>query len=269
VTSASQHPYQLEIAAQLYDDLMRELREDIDLYVSLAQEAGGPVLELGCGTGRCMIPLTRAGFDVVGLDVSKPMLSKLELNLRAELDEHRHRAMPVYEDGRYFSLPLRFGMAFTSINSFTHLPTKQDQELFVSNIYDHLRAGGIIVIDVFNPKVERLMQHETSVRVAGEYEVIDEQEPADVAAQTRTVITSYHLRGTVLARVEWKQRYSFRFELEHLLEKAGFAILHFWGDYRRTAFGDATDRLFVVARKPQDDEDSRATHAQAVVVETA
>jgi len=269
VTSTPQHPYQLEIAAQLYDDLMSGHREDIDLYVALAQEAGGPVLELGCGTGRCMIPLTRAGFDVVGLDVSKPMLSRLELNLRAELDEHRHRAMPVYKDGRFFSLPLRFGMAFTVINSFSHLPTKQDQELFVSNIYNHLRPGGILVIDVFNPQVERLMQQGRSVYRTGDYEVIDEEGPADVAAQTRTMITSYNLRGTILARVEWKQRYSFRFELEHLLEKAGFAMLHLWGDYRRTAFGDATDRLFVVARKRHQDEDSLAIHAQAIVAETA
>jgi hypothetical protein len=113
------------------------------------------------------------------------------------------------------------------------------------------------------------MQQGRSVHRAGDYEVIDEVAPADVAAQTRTVLTTYKLRGTVLARVEWKQRYSFRFELEHLLEKAGFAILHLWGDYRRTSFGVATDRLFVVARKPHHEEDDLAIHAQAIVTETA
>ena len=269
VISKPQHPYHLEIAAQLYDDLMADMRDDIELYVSLAGEVGGPVLELGCGTGRCMIPLTRSGYDVVGLDISKPMLSRLELNLRSEPDELRHRAMPVYEDGRFFSLPLRFGMAFTALNSFSHLLTKEDQELFVSNIYAHLRAGGIIVIDVFNPQLKQLMGCGRRIRSAREYQVIDDESPANIAAQTRVVNTSYRLRGTVLAHIEWKQRYTFRFELEHLLEKAGFTILHLWGDYRRTPFGDATERLFMVARKPHDDEPSLTAYAGAIAVETA
>lgn len=263
-----QHPYHLEIAAQLHDQLMRDLRADVDLYVSLAQEAGGPVLELGCGTGRCMIPLTRSGFDVVGLDVSKPMLSRLEMNLRTEPEESRHRAVPVYEDGRYFSLPLRFGMAFTAINAFSHLLTKQDQELLVSNIYRHLRPGGVLVIDVFNPDLDRLMQGGTCRRTAGEYEVIDEEEPADICSQTSVITTSYNLGGAQVARVKWKQRYSFRFELEHLLEKAGFAVIHLWGDYQRKAFGDANERLFVVARKPSEEGVSLALHAQTVALET-
>jgi hypothetical protein len=64
--------------------------------------------------------------------------------------------------------------------------------------------------------------------------------------------TCFHIGEECRERVEWSLRYSFRYELEHLLEKTGFEIIRLWGDYARHEFGEATGRLFVVARKPPD-----------------
>ena len=61
--------------ADLYDHVVpyRE-RQDVAFFVEAAQESGGPVLEIGCGTGRILIPTARAGVEVVGLDLSPHML---------------------------------------------------------------------------------------------------------------------------------------------------------------------------------------------------
>ena len=62
--------------AELYDHVVpyRE-RQDIGFFVDAAAESGGPVLEIGCGTGRVLIPTARAGIEITGLDMSTHMLA--------------------------------------------------------------------------------------------------------------------------------------------------------------------------------------------------
>ena len=83
--------------AGVYDSIYSYVREDIPFYVEAAKDAGGPVLELGCGTGRVTIPIAEAGVDVVGLDSSEAMLDaasrKLERGVaerRGDADARRH-----------------------------------------------------------------------------------------------------------------------------------------------------------------------------------
>lgn len=247
----SSNPYELEIAAELYDKVFTEVR-DLSLILSLAREAGGPILELACGTGRCILPLIESGFDVVGIDSSQAMLERLRRKTDAEPDDIRYRSTPLLDDSRTFLIPLRFGMAFIAANSFLHLLTKEDQELFAANVFSHLRPGGLLVIDVFNPDLGRLLKPQASVLEVGAYRIGQSRRDIELAEQTMDLITTYHHEEELIASVDWSLRYVFRFELEHLLEKAGYTILHLWGDYDRRAFGEATERLFVVAQKPPD-----------------
>jgi len=63
--------------AEFYDfDPIYAVRPDVEFYVDLARSAGGTVLELGCGTGRILIPTAAAGCEIVGLDISEYMLAK-------------------------------------------------------------------------------------------------------------------------------------------------------------------------------------------------
>ena len=75
------------LIAGLYDHVIpyRE-RPDVDFYVAAAREAGGPVLELGCGTGRILIPTARAGLEIVGVDLSPRMLAVCRERLRNEAE---------------------------------------------------------------------------------------------------------------------------------------------------------------------------------------
>src|SRR5664280_474845 len=74
--------------ASLYDRWNRSVVEDIDFYVEEALRSGGPVLELGVGTGRIAVPIAQAGVRVIGVDSSAPMLERCRERARvAELDE--------------------------------------------------------------------------------------------------------------------------------------------------------------------------------------
>ena len=76
--------YRAEVA-EFYDHVVevRE-REDVDFFVDQARESGGPLLELGCGTGRVLIPTAKAGIEIVGLDLSVSMLEQCRKRLASE-----------------------------------------------------------------------------------------------------------------------------------------------------------------------------------------
>jgi SAM-dependent methyltransferase len=82
------------LIADLYDHVVpyRE-RPGVEFFVDAASEAGGPVLEIGCGTGRVLIPTARAGIDIVGLDLSPRMLAVCRERLRLEREPVQSRAM--------------------------------------------------------------------------------------------------------------------------------------------------------------------------------
>jgi SAM-dependent methyltransferase len=265
----ARQPYDLEIAAQIYDELMADYWADVAVYVKLAEEFGGPVLELACGTGRCLIPLIRQGFDVVGIDSSEPMLRRLREKLDAEPDEVRYRASYIQADNRFYTLPIHFGMAFIAVNSFGHLLTKADQEAFATNVFEHLRPGGILAIDIFNPDLSRLLANtESSERRVGNIRVIERVTATDLAEQTRHIVTTYYQEeGQCIAEAKWSLRYVFRYELECLLERAGFDVIRLWGDYEQHSFGEATKRLFIVAQKPGREESTAVKQAEAIVTE--
>jgi SAM-dependent methyltransferase len=178
VTDTVSNPWDSRIAASVYDRI-HTLQDDVELFVALAREAGGPILEIACGTGRCLIPIIRDGFDTVGIDAAEPMLDRLRNKLADEPDATRYRATPMKGDGRTFMLPLRFGMAFIAANSFTHFLTKVDQERLIGNVFQHLRPGGLFAIDVFNPGFDRLSRRETRRTQVGEYLVIQEDRSVD------------------------------------------------------------------------------------------
>src|SRR5919108_950359 len=95
--------------ADLYDYVVPyRTRPDINFFVEAAQASGGPVLELGCGTGRILIPTARAGVEIVGLDASRLMLSECRKKLSRESDDVRSRVDLVRGDMRQFALGRQF-----------------------------------------------------------------------------------------------------------------------------------------------------------------
>ena len=109
------------VTADLYDHVVpyRD-RPDVPFFVEAAQESGGPVLEVGCGTGRILIPTARARIEIVGLDLSFHMLDVCRKRLLKEPKDVQSRVQLVEADMRHFALGQAFRLVTTPFRPFQH-----------------------------------------------------------------------------------------------------------------------------------------------------
>jgi SAM-dependent methyltransferase len=253
------------VIADLYDHVTpyRD-RPDVEFFVESAKTAGSPVLEIGCGTGRVLIPTARAGIDIVGLDLSPQMLGVCRQRLQEEAPAVRGRVRLVEADMRAFDLGARFRMAMIPFRPFQHLLTVEDQLSCLACIRRHLVDEGRLILDIFNPSLDWLVS-----RPVGEE--LDEEPPfttPDGRTVTRRHKTVAHDRFQQVSHYElihyvthpdarrerlvqaFALRHLFRFEAEHLLARAGFALEHVYAGYDRSAYGSTyPGELLMVARR--------------------
>jgi SAM-dependent methyltransferase len=251
--------------AELYDYVVpyRD-RQDVVFFVDAAREIGGPVLELGCGTGRVLIPTARQGLDITGLDLSPHMLAVCRERLAGEASQVRKRVQLVEGDMREFSLGRTFNLVTLPFRPFQHLTTVADQLACLGCIHAHLVDGGRVILDIFNPKLEYLVNTKFGEELAEEPEFVmpDGRKVIrrhmvtrrDVPNQTNFVELVYyvtHPDGHQERLVQaFPMRYLFRFEAEHLLARAGFEVEHLYADYDKSPFGSKDPgELIFVARK--------------------
>jgi SAM-dependent methyltransferase len=251
--------------AEFYDQVVpyRE-REDVAFFVQAAQEVGGPVLEIGCGTGRVLIPTARAGIEITGLDLSTHMLAACRENLGREPAEVQSRVQLVQGDMRAFNLPGRFHLVTLPFRPFQHLTTVEDQLSCLACIRHHLVGGGRLILDLFNPSLNYL----TSDNIGQEYSEEPEFSMPDgrrVVRWAKIVSRDYfnqvnqveliyyvtHPDGRQQRLVHaFPMRYLFRFEAEHLLARSGFAIEALYSGYDKSPYGATyPGELIFVARK--------------------
>lgn len=138
------------------------LTGDVEFYLDSARRFGGPILELGTGTGRVLIPLADAGHEVVGVDLSRPMLDRAAAKLR-ERPEPTSRVRLVEGDMTSFDLDQQFALALVPARSFQHVVTPEGQRLALNCIRRHLLPGGHLILDLFDPNFECCL--ETTARL--------------------------------------------------------------------------------------------------------
>jgi len=259
------HSY--EAIAEFYDhvELYRE-RNDVRFFVDAARETAGPVLELGCGTGRVLIPTARAGVEIAGLELSPGMLRTCEWKLEQEPVEVRDRVELVRGDMRDFRLGRSFGLVTAPFRGFQHLTRVAEQLAWLGCIRDHLVPGGRLILDLFNPWLELLVQHEDGKEFGHEPEFVmpDGRRvvrrhrflSSDRFRQTNRVEMIHdvtHPDGTEERfAVSFDFRYLFRFEAEHLLARCGFELEQVFSDYQGNEFGSQyPGELVLVARRSE------------------
>ena len=240
----------------LYDHVPLYLeRSDVAFYVEEAKSSRGPVLELGCGTGRILIPIARAGSTIVGLDSSKQMLERCRANLAREPAAVQQRVTLHQHDMHDFDLGAQFSLIIAPFRVFQHLTTIAAQLRFLATVARHLAPQGRFVFDVFNPRFEILVSADGTER---------EDTPATRLPDGRTFRRAYRI-----ARVRWvdqvseseliyyvdgkryvqsfEMRWFLPAELQHLLARAGFRVRQAYGDFARGPLVDGAPEQVVVA----------------------
>ena len=252
--------------AHLYDYLPRYTRRtDREFYISEARKCGGRVLELGCGTGRVLLPIARAGVPITGLDLAEPMLAVLQEKLRHEPQEVQARVNLVLGTMLDFHMDNKFPLITTPFRSFQHLLTVDDQEECLRHVQCHLLPDGRFILDLFQPDAELF----TASDVGAPVEDVPETPLPDgrtlrritrIAAVRQTEQIAdlemvYHVtdgegrKSSTLQAFRW--RYFFPDEVECLLARCGFDILEIYGDYDRSPLTDMSpEMIFIAKQKP-------------------
>ena len=223
--------------ARLYDPWSRSVVEDVAFYVDEAVRSGGPVLELGVGTGRIAVPIAAAGIEVVGVDLSAGMLDVAReratlAGVRLDLRRGDMRQPPV--EGA-------FPLVLIPFRSLLHMETDGDRRAVLRTVAGLLAPGGRFVFDVFTPGADDIA--ETHARWLEREPGIWER--AEWNEETRTLIL--RVRGTDgdaemslawLAVTEWKE----------LLREEGFVVDAVYGWFDRSPWRGGEDSVWVCRR---------------------
>lgn len=253
-------PNPFDAIARFYDWEHAIFQDDVPMYLGFTRRTGGPVLELACGTGRLARPLAAAGIDVVGLDSSPDMLAIARRELEAAgLAE---RVTLVEADLRDFDLGQPYPFAFVALDSFGLLVQRDDQLAALRQIRRHLLPGGLLLLDLANgnlrggePRDELIVQHSGADPSSGRPLTKWTARRSDPAAQLDRLTYLYDEVQEDNSVKRWttelRLRYFGRFELELLLERAGFVVEALYGSYDLDAFDAASERLIAVAFNPE------------------
>ena len=253
------------ISAKYYDAAYAAKKDlvDVPFYVDLARRLGGPVLEIGCGTGRVLLNIARAGVEIVGVDQSKGMLNVFETQLQRELLEVRSR-VAVYEgDMRRFRLGTKFPLVIIPFRPMQHMFTLHDQIAALTTAASHLRENGHLAFDVFFPKFEvipagigeEMLELEWTVdsQPATTVRRYFRKESFDKVGQTFSAAFIYrtYLGGT-LVREETeplKMSYYTHPHLRGLFSLTGLEPVEEYGSFEKTPLDNSSTEMIFVLRK--------------------
>lgn len=202
-------------SCQFYDLEHPVNPEDLDFrfYSTLCRDTNGPILELGCGNGRLLIPILRDGADIEGLDVSIPMIEALKERLRLQglRTELYQQPMENFHTGRSYQL------IFIAVTSFHILDTEEAQVACLQRCREHLAPGGRVVLDfdlgVEDPVADRgflrlFRRFETEGKEVVVYQCVDRKP----GTPQETVLYRYEIYGsngdlerTLLRSLPWRR----------------------------------------------------------------
>ena len=243
-------------AAALYDLQYDGYDDDLGLYEGFAHRSNTAALELMAGSGRVALHLARNGCDVVCVDSSPGMLSRL----RSKPDAAAQNRLRILEaDARDFDLGETFDLIYIALCSFEIFHAAADQLAVLENIAKHLAPGGVFVAELRSltaidwsqePSALRLEWHRTDP-ATGEYITKLHSATSSRARQmTLDTIVFDRLRkdGSVRRRVmEVALRAFGRYEFELMLERAGLRLKDIYGDAGLSPYDDSSDSMIIVA----------------------
>jgi SAM-dependent methyltransferase len=239
---------------------------DVPFYLDLAREIGGPVLEIGSGTGRVLLPIARAGIEIHGLDLSRAMLEVLEAKLQREQEEIRSRITLHAGDMRSARLSREFALIIMPFRPFQHMHTMKDQLAALRTARVHLREGGRFAFDVFYPKFDSLLSGIGEERFEMEWPVDGKpgtiirrfyrKDSVDKIHQSFSGAFVYRwFEGDRMIREETAPLHMTWYlypELRALLALAGLEVEQEYGSFAKSALNNESTEMIFVVRKGQE-----------------
>jgi SAM-dependent methyltransferase len=245
-------------APDLYDILFDSLDFDIPFWLEVGRKANGPVLDVGCGTGRVLLRLLEAGIDADGIDLSEAMIGRLRQRAAAK----KLTTKALVADMRDFTMPRRYARAICAFNSFAHCDSTNDQISALRCVREHLIEGGALVLHMSYPsprywaepdgepvlemekdhpeRVTRIQIWDTRTKDVVGQRQLSQNEIRELKADGRVVATH---------RFATSQRWVYRYELELLFRAAGYARWQIQGDFEGKPFTDASQQMLAWAWK--------------------
>jgi SAM-dependent methyltransferase len=202
--------------------------EAVEFLAGLA--GGGPVLELGIGTGRIALPMAERGMEVHGIDSSEAMVRKLR-------EKAGGQAIPVtIGDFADVAVDGRFSLVFVAFNTFFGLLSQDDQVRCFQNVAAHLTDDGVFVIQAFVPDLSRFDRGQrVQVEAVGTDSLTFGADELDVVHQR---VRSVHvvLTETGARFYPVRIRFAYPSELDLMASVAGLRLQDRWEDWSKTPF---------------------------------
>jgi len=248
----------------LYDSVPLYVnRPDVQFYADEARNAGGSVLEVGCGTGRILLPIARSGQIIDGMDSSPQMLERCAAKLSAEPDAVRERVTLHQGDARSFDLGRRFDLVIAPFRVLQHLTTTDAQLGFLGSVAIHLAPGGRLAFDVFNPRFDKLVSADgkeredtpdTPLKDGRSFRRTGRVSRVRWIDQVSEIELIYYVSSEPSGKVHryvqsFDMRWFLRAELVHLLARAGFSVRSIYGDFDRSTLTDRSPEQIVCAER--------------------
>lgn len=235
-----------------------DLQKDITYYSDLATEAGGRVLEVGCGTGRVLLPIRRSGIDIWGVDLSEGMLGVL----RKKAESEGLECKLTLGDLRQFTLKRKFRLIILPFRVFQHMLTVEDQIRALENCRDHLLPGGRLALNIFNPDIKRMTTRVGQPVYEGSFVHPEHGRTVHQWASTKPDWDHQIIRnqmifhevddhGKVLEKhiIPLNMRWTYRYEFEHLAARTGYSVEALHGDFDKARFSaDSQEQVWVLQK---------------------
>jgi SAM-dependent methyltransferase len=242
----------------LYDLEHDQFDDDIACFMNFIEAVGDPVLELGAGTGRFLVPIAEAGFRVTGLDSSGPMLgraadriSETDLGNLVTLDQRSMTSCDEAPGGP-------FGVVIAPLNGLMHLASSAAQRSVLAAARKALDPRGQLLLDLMNPSPEALRGIDQALIHEGGWSLpdggrVDKFSSRHIRPSEQIIRTDLWYDVVApdgsMRRIasQYEMRYIYRAELELMLELAGYPEWELYGSYDLDPFEDGSDRLIVAA----------------------
>lgn len=237
--------------ANMYDG-QNSFLSDLQFYKKwLPKNKDAKILELCCGTGRLTLPIAKEGYNICGVDYTSSMLEQAkvkayEVGLELNFIEADIRALNLQE---------KFDLIFIPFNSIHHLYKNEDLFKALEGVENHLKEGGLFLLDCFNPNIQYMVQNEKEKQVVAEFTTIDGREVVikqtmhyENATQINRIKWHYFINGKFHSIQNLDMRLFFPQELDSYLKCAGFDIIHKFGGFGEEVFNDHSEKqIYVLA----------------------